>query len=184
MPTQTEKDPNIIPVRGRLSYPHLFEAKAVQKGQDAKFSCTFLMDKKIDAASIKRIEDRIKVLLSEPPLKGHKLQADKICLKDGALKDGVDGYGDKVMFVSASSDNRPHVVDQNKVPVVAQDNKPVAGNLVDGTIRLWAQSNEYGKRVNAELRTVRFLKDDGVHFGSGTPVNAEDELPDVDTVEV
>lgn len=182
MATQSA-DPNIIPVTGRLSYPHLFEAKAVKGSTKAKFSCSFLMDKKLDAAAIKKLEDRIKVLLSEAPLKGHKLPPDKICLKDGSLKDGTDGYGPGVMFVSASSEKRPVVVDRDNTPLTSADNRPYGGCYVDGSIRLWPQNNEYGKRVNAELRIVRFLKD-GEPFGGGTPVDAESELPDVDTVEV
>jgi len=38
---------------------------------------------------------------------------------------------------------------------------------------LWAQDNQFGKRVNAELLGVQFVRD-GEPFGGGKPATPED----------
>lgn len=190
--SKTQSDPNIVQVRGRLSFPNLFEPGLPKGETDPKkrfYAATFLMDKKADAEFIKKVQERINQLLAEPPLKGTKLAPDKICLRDGSMKD-YDGYGPGVMSLSAriSVDKqghleRPQLYDRSNRPITADDNMLYAGCYVDGSVRLWVQNNAQGKRVNARLRIVRHLKD-GEPFGGGTPVDAESELPDVDTVEV
>jgi hypothetical protein len=41
-----------------------------------------------------------------------------------------------------------------------------AGCYVNATIRLWGQDNQYGKRINAQLRAIQFVKK-GDAFGDG-----------------
>ena len=174
-----DQDPLIVKftkVPVRLSYPSLFEAKAFGGGTDGakpKFSAVFLLDKKRNAADIKAMQTAIAVAIREG-LKGKHPGTDKICLKDGSAKEDTDGYGPDVMFVSASSETRPGVVDKDLTPLVSADGKPYAGCYVYATIRLWAQDNKWGKRVNATLRNVQFVKD-GEPFGEKR-VAPEDEF--------
>lgn len=179
---QTAADPNIISISGRLSFPALFEAKSMDAGSKPKFSATFLMDKKKDAASIKKIQARIDALIAEK-WKGKKPAGLKVSLHDGSEKEDKEGYGPDVMYINANSDKRPVVVDRDKTPLTSADNKPYAGCYVNGSIQIWVQDNQFGKRINASLRAVQFVKD-GEPFGGGTPVDAESELPDVDDVPV
>jgi len=55
-----------------------------------------------------------------------------------------------------------------------ENGKPYAGCYVNMSIRLWAQDNQFGKRVNAQLRAVQFVKD-GEAFGD-KPVDPQKEL--------
>jgi hypothetical protein len=88
-----------------------------------------------------------------------------------------DGY--EGMFVIASNNRtRPTVVDRDLTPLVEEDGKPYSGCYVNGTITLWSQDNQYGKRVNANLRAVQFVKD-GDAFGV-KPADAEDEFDVLD----
>lgn len=148
----------------RLSYPSLFKPKAFEDGGTAKFSASFILDKKTHAKKIKEIQAAIAQLQTDA-FKGKVPKNIKICLRDGSEKEDTDGYGDGVMFISSSSSRRPPVVDRDLSPLTETDTKPYAGCFVNATVRLWVQDNQYGKRVNAELRAVQFAKD-GEAFGA------------------
>lgn len=161
----------------RLSFPALFKARAFEDGKTPKFSATFILSKKKHADLIEEIEEAIQEVIKEkwgkvkPKLKG-------VCLNDGSEKADVDGYGDDVMYIAAHSNSRVPVVSQDpSVPLAEEDGKPYAGCYVNATIRLWAQDNQYGKRINAALRAVQFYRD-GDAFGEKA-ADAEEEFKDV-----
>jgi len=146
----------------RLSYPVLFKPKAMEEGQDPKYSAAFLLDKKEHKALIAEIKTKIESLKAEKNL---KVPADKVCLKDGELKEDVDGYGPDVMFVNTSNKTRPTVVNRDRSPVTEDDGVVYGGCYVNAVIRLWAQNNSWGKRINASLEAVQFVSD-GEAFGA------------------
>jgi hypothetical protein len=158
----------------RLSFPKLFKAEAVQKGQEPKFSASFLLNKKADAAQIELIKSTIEAVKKSKW--GNSIpKGIKLCLHDGSEKEEHDGYDDTLMFVSSSSTRRPVVVDKDIRPLTAEDSKPYAGCYVNCTIRLWAQDNDFGKRINAELCAVQFARD-GEEFSGKPKINAEEEF--------
>jgi hypothetical protein len=172
-----EKDPNIIVLQNvRLSYPALFKPRSSDDNPqaDPKYSAALILDDAKDAAQIKAIQSRIDAIVKEK-FKGNAKVLKGTCLRDGAEKDGQDGYGTGTHFVSASSTRRPTVIDAKKQPLTADDNKPYAGCYVHASIRLWPQDNKYGKRVNAELRAVVFSKD-GEPLGGNVPVNVDEDF--------
>jgi len=154
----------------RLSFPSLFR-KAVFSGEETKFEATFLLDKQEHAAKIAEIEAAIDRMLQEN-LKGVKLKEDKICLKDGDDID-YDGYAGK-MSIKASNNKRPKVLDRDKTQLTEDDNRIYAGCYVNAVIELWAQNNQWGKRINANLLGVQFFKD-GEPFSDGA-VAADDDF--------
>jgi Txe/YoeB family toxin of Txe-Axe toxin-antitoxin module len=169
---------NVKIVNARLSFPAIFRPKkGPEENSKEAFSATFILDKKTNASSIKAIKDMIAQIVRDD-FKGKT--PPKICLRDGAEKE-LDGYGEDVMFISARCDRRPQVVNRDMSPLVEDDGKPYAGCYVNATVRLWAQDNKFGKRINAQLRAVQFVKD-GAPFGEGTvDVSKEFEaLPDED----
>lgn len=155
----------------RLSYPALWKAKAFGDGSEGepKFSAVALMDPatKQGKINIERIEDAIEFVKKEKWPKGApKLGPSKICLKDSEdmeeLKDGYDG----MMYLSASDAKRPRVLDADGIDVRDGDEgAPYAGCMVDMKVRVWAQDNKFGKRVNASLVAVKF-REDGDAFGA------------------
>ena len=153
----------------RLSFPSLFR-KAVFSGEETKFEGTFLLSKDGQADKIAEIEDAINDLIKDK-LKGTKLKADKICFKDGDDID-YDGYAGH-MSLKASSNKRPMVLDRDRTPLSEDDNRPYSGCYVNAIIELWAQDNNYGKRINANLLGVQFFKD-GAPFGDGVSAKADD----------
>lgn len=167
---QTEGQIVLTNVRG--SFLDIFKAKAVNDGEP-RFSANFLLDKTKDAAQIKKIGDAIRAL-EATKFKGKKLPADKVCLRDGDEKE-YDGYENQ-MFLSAANKKRPTVIDRDKTTLVEEDGKPYAGCYVNAVVRLWAQDNQFGKRINASLEVIQFVKD-GEAFGA--PKVNLDVLPDM-----
>lgn len=166
----------------RLSFPHLFKPHAFEKGKDPSYSLNAIFDPVKDVAQIKALKDAInKVAKEKWPDKMPKLKG--ICLKTSEPADGegnyTDGYGEGVQFLTAGSKTRVPIVDKDPNVVLAEDDgKPYAGCYVNLSIRLWAQDNDFGCRVNAQLLAVQFAKD-GEPFGQ-KPVDPTQEFGTVE----
>lgn len=178
MPAPNEKDPGIITLPNvRLSFPHLWTPHAMEDGQEPKFSAVFLFDNGEHAALL----DKIDAVIDRLALDEFKKKVGfKRCLRDGNDKSELEGYGDGTSFISASNKARPGVVDRRLNPVAEADGIIYAGCYVNATIRIWIQNNNWGKRANAQLRAVQFLRD-GTSFGAG-PVDATQEFQALDDV--
>jgi len=158
----------------RLSFPALFR-KATFNGEDTKYEATFLINKGGQKALIAEIEKEIKVRISDD-LKGSKLGPDKLCLRDGddASYQGYAGH----MSLKASSSKRPLVIDRDKSPLTEDDGVVYGGCYVNAVVELWAQNNNYGKRINATLLGIQFSRD-GESFSSGS-TGSEDDFDSLD----
>lgn len=164
MSTETakpDKDPNVFKLKHvRGSYLHIFKKKAA-KGQpedSAKYSATgiFDMTNEDHKAQVAAIRKRIDELVTTE-LKLKKLPADKICLRDGSEKD-ANGYGDGTFFLAASNNKKPKVFTQDKSPMDPDDPRMFSGVYVNLVVRLWAQNNDFGKRINASLEAVQYVR--------------------------
>lgn len=161
----------ILIKNARLSYPSLFK-KSVYEGKEGKYEATFLIDKK-DEALKKQIDNEISKLLLESKV---KVNPEKFCIKDGDESE-KEGYQGNWSF-KASSDRRPQVIDRDKTPLTADDEKFYAGCYVNAVVDLWVQNNGYGKRVNSNLYGVQFLKD-GEPLGNSS-IDVIDDFEDLD----
>jgi len=146
----------------RLSFPSLFNMATFGGESTGKYEATFILDKKEHAATIKELQAAIEKL-SKDELKG-KVPSDKLCLKDGDETERAEFAGKYT--IKASTKKRPLVINRNKAPITDGDNIVYAGCYVNGIISLWAQNNQYGKRINAQLDGVQFVRD-GDPFGDG-----------------
>jgi hypothetical protein len=166
----------------RLSFPHLFKAKAFSKEQEAKFQATFLLDPsdKDHAAAIKQIKKAAKAVLiekfGEMPEKGDY----KLCFgmaKDHPKKKKYEGY-EGMFYIATSNTIAPNCIDRRKQEVVESDGVLYAGAYVHTNITLWPQDHpQGGKGVNANLRIVQFFRD-GDAFG--TAKASADEMDEVE----
>jgi hypothetical protein len=150
-----------------LSYPHLFEPYSGGPGdngqpQKAKYSATFHLDKASQADLIKAVIGKIKECAATTwPIQPGKKQflppSDKLCLRDGdqANDEEVEGK----WTLKASEISKPYVVDQQRRPLASEDDKMYPGAIVNLVVRFWGQDNKFGKRVNANLIGVQFVKD-------------------------
>lgn len=155
----------------RLSFPSVFR-KAEFDGNVGKFEGTFLFDKS-DTKTKAMLDEAIEAAIAEAKV---KVPSDKRCLKDGDESD-YDGYADHWSFKAASS-KRPTVIDRDKTPIVEEDEKIYAGCYVNAVVDLWIQNNKFGKRVNANLYGIQFVKD-GEPFGLGA-TDVSDDFDDLE----
>lgn len=183
----------------RLSYPHLWKPQDGMLGDDGKlqpgkFGAQLIIDPetphgKLSLKKLKAAKEA--VILEQWGAKPPPLGAAKLCTKkyappvdeEGDIdEENVDpAYVDKY-FVSARNKDQPSIVDINKDDegkwrrLKESDGKPYGGCYVNAVVRLWAQDNGYGKRVNAALEVVQYYRK-GEAFGAG-PVNPDDLLDD------
>ena len=159
----------------RLSYPHLFRPKGFGKKNegDPKFSATAIIDPdtKAGAAALELLDDAIAYVREEKwGKKQPKIKGDRICLREG---DSDEDETDGMMICTASNLKRPLTLDENGDEVVEADDVIYGGCYVDMIIRVWAQDNDYGQRVNASLEGVKFRKD-GQAFSAAFKTSADD----------
>lgn len=146
----------------RLSFPSLFHTAQFGGDDTGKYEATFILDKTEHADVIKTIKAQIDRLMKEE-LKA-KVPSDKIALKDGDESGRPEMQG--CYTIKASTKKRPLVINRDKSPITAEDNVIYAGCYVNAIISLWAQNNQWGKRINASLDGVQFVRD-GEAFGDG-----------------
>lgn len=164
----------------RLAFPALFEAKTVNGEGDPAFSATLLMASNHPA--VKQLRDAFEAIGKDkwaakwPTVKKELETKDRLALHDGDAKADYAGFEGN-LFVSSRNKTRPLVIDADKSPLTIQDGRPYAGCYVNASIELWAQDNNYGKRINATLRGVQFLRDGDAFAGGGAA--SDDEFDDV-----
>lgn len=87
----------------------------------------------------------------------------------GEVYDGFEGS----FSLGARSAQRPLVIDRDKSPLVPSDGRPYPGCYVNAQVDIWAQDNSFGRRINAQLSGVQFLRD-GDAFSGGAPAKPSD----------
>lgn len=160
----------------RLAFPNIFEPKASESGS-LQFSAAFIvapdhpglieMEKVIDEVG------KDKWGAKWPTIKKELKAGDKLLTHDGDSKASLAGYEGNIFF-NAYNSVRPTVLDRDKTPLVAADGKPYSGCYVNVIIDVWAQENQYGKRVNAQLQGLQFVKDGEAFAGGGVAADAAD----------
>ena len=168
-----------IKINGRLSFPALFEAEQYQGQGDFSYAATFLIKEGSDSDKV--VRDAIKQVATDKwkdktpgVLKGLHNNKQLCCYYDGDIV-GKDGY-DGMMVLSAKrkqADGRPDVRDRDATPLTEKDGKPYAGCYVVGIVEIWAQDNNYGKGIRAQLLGVQFVKD-GEAFSKASKATDDD----------
>ena len=174
--------------KARLAFPAIFKAESVMGG-DPRFSAVFIIDPEKQADLVKDIQATISKVAEEKW--GAKASATlkqimakgNLFFRDGADKPDYDGF-EGMMYISAASrpNQRPLVLDGNKTPLTEEDGKPYGGCYVNASIEVWAQDNNFGKRINAQLRGVQFVADGEAFGGGGSPASA-DEFPEIEATD-
>ncbi|MEE9923714.1 MAG: DUF2815 family protein [Brucella anthropi] len=184
---EKKKDPARVQLKNvRLSFADIYKAKRYggsdgESQSEPKFSANALLDPdtREGKANIAKMEDAIDYVIDTHKWSGGKtpkFPEAKLPLRDGSNMD-YDGY-DGMMFVSATNAKKPRILDSDKVDVQEGDDEaPYSGCFVDMIVRVWAQDNKFGKRINASLEGIRF-RDDGDAFGAA-PLDP-DEFDDDD----
>lgn len=166
----------------RISFPALDEPATFGDG-DPAYQAKFIIEP--DSAEVKMLDDAI-VAVAKDQWKDKAdsvlalLKEDKkLCFLHGPYrnKSGEPYLGFEGKFsLSTRAKNQPTVFDQfgneikDKRDIKA---KIYSGCYVHAKVNVWAQDNQYGRRVNASIDGVMFAKE-GTAFGGSTPATAAD----------
>lgn len=186
----------------RLSFADLFKPGKPQKNDDGelvpgKYKANLLIPKKgnpdyekdpVNAqANLKKLKaaaEQVKV--DKWNDKVPKLKPEKVFLRDGDGEDW-DGY-ELTYYVSANNPNQPVLVDRKKdakgkwIELTVANGGPkllYSGCYVNAIVRIWAQDNSFGKRLNASLESVQFVKH-GEAFSGAKPVDPNEKFDDME----
>ena len=164
--------------------PGLFEAQTVKSGEGKPaFSCTLILPP--NHAQIKEITAEMKRVASEKwgkeaaKVYSSLEKTDKLAIHDGDAKPDYEGYPGN-LFISARNQTRPTVKDRDGMTnLVKADGRPYSGCYIHAIIDIWAQDNQFGKRINASIPGAQFIRD-GDSFGGGSRVASDDEFESED----
>lgn len=151
----------------RLSFPNLFR-KASFQGNETKYEATFIVPKEGNEKWHKDVMAQIDASLASAKM---KVTAEKMFIKDGDTLDRPEYEG--AWVIKASNSKRPTTIDRDRTVLVEEDEKFYAGCYVNASIDIWLQNNQFGKRVNANLLGVQFIKD-GESFEGDFVAKADD----------
>jgi hypothetical protein len=158
----------LIKIAGaRLSFPRLFTPKSFRPNQEARFEATFLLDptNEAHAAMIDKIDAVADAIAKEKW--GDELPK-KLVRCYGMAEDldkTYDGYeGQWLIATSTPISQPPTIIDRGLRELKKNDDGvepriPYAGCFVNTNVTLWTMSNEFGTRINANLRIVQFVSD-------------------------
>lgn len=162
----------------RLSYANVFEARAMQEGQEPKYSAQIIISK--DHPQIKELKKAIYEVAKDkfPKLvKDNKIPAKlKTPLRDGDEErdDEPEVYGG-MYFFNASNKKRPTVVDRDKTPLTEDDKVIYSGCYCNVIVDVYGFDTAGNKGVAAALCGVQFKKDGEALGGKGVTADDFDE---------
>lgn len=171
-----------------VAFPVLFTAKSF-RDSDPAFSASFLFDDNTKVVNMETGETGDIALLKQSIIKVAKdkwpqeftniiktlAAQDKLPYHDGDLKSKYEGFAGRV-YLSARSKARPITLDRDGSALSETEGKIYSGARVNARVDLWAQDNQYGKRVNASLKGVQFEADDKPLAGDAPASPDEFEL--------
>ena len=164
----------------RASYLYCFEpytAKPSPQNPNPSpvFTCHFLMAP--DHPDLKKVAAAIEAVGSAHQWKGGltwemaKAQIkgkDALCLHRGDVtKAGAPEYAG-LYFLSGNNKKRFTIIDGDRSPLTAADGRPYSGCYVNAIVDIYAQDNSFGKRINATITGIQFLRH-AEAFGGGAP---------------
>jgi hypothetical protein len=164
----------------RISFPSLFEAKAVNGEGEPRFSAVFVVEpgsenakllaQTLNAVAKEKWGAKAENILTDLKAKGRVCYLERPKTnQSGEVYDGFEG----MHHISASNTARVQVIDRDTSPLTPADGRPYGGCFVDASIDVWTQDNSWGKRINAKLRWVQF-RGDGDAFSGGAPVSQDE----------
>jgi hypothetical protein len=167
----------------RLAFPNLFRPTAGPQGGEPAYNAAFILPK--DHPQIGEIRAAMQAVAKAKWGEKAKatyelmLKKDHVALHDGDNKPDLTGYPDNY-YINARNKTRPLVVDRNRAPLDGTTGRPYSGCYVNVILELWAQDNDFGKKINASLGGVQFYAD-GDSFSGGRPasVDAFDDISDI-----
>lgn len=178
-----------VTIQGRLAFPVLSEPEQFQGQGKPRYSATIIFepgsdsDKKVlsamrAAAANKWGEDKADKAVTA------LTKAMRTAYIDGDTKAEYEGFeGHMAVSAHAQENQPPALVVTKNGENVRLDRKTqgviYAGCYVNAIVDFWAQDNQWGKRINAQICGLQFVRD-GDSFGGGGPAVSEDDFEAID----
>lgn len=159
----------------RVSFPHVFEAHTGFEGQEPKFSIVMLFPKKVDLSALKKAAFNAAVEKFGPKEKWPKNM--RMPFRDGDEKADLSGY-EGTWFVTATSKQRPGVINQKREPITKEDESFYAGCYARATLIAFAYDKAGNKGVSFSLQNVQKLRDGEQFSGRRAAADEFDEVED------
>ena len=174
----SEDNLKVVTPVARLSFPSLFKAtkpKGAPAEQEPKYGCTLLFEEGEDLTALKRAAAQaIKDKWGDEKPKDLRLP-----FRDQGEKD-YDGYEDGAIFITASSKQRPGVVD-GKLNRIEDEEDIYPGCFVRASVRAFAYGGKgtgFKPGVSFGLQNIQKVKD-GEQLGGR--MKPEDEFEKVES---
>jgi len=171
--------PQIITPYATLSFPNLFAPRARAEGTEPVYSVSLLFDDKAQQTpEFKAMQKAVEEVIKEKFPKGNRNQLYN-SFRDGGEKSGqYAGYEEGVIFISASSNRKPPVIDARKQPVLLAE-QVWPGQLVRAALNPFWFDKAGNKGVSWGLNSVQIVKADRPRIdGVVSPEKAFPDLPE------
>lgn len=154
----------------RVSYPNVFKAKAFNSDQEEKYSIVMLFPKSEDLNALKRAAFNAATEKWGPKEKWPK--GLRMPFRDGDEK-GDPTYAEQI-FVSASSKQRPGIINQRKEPIHEDEaDQFYAGCYARATLRAFSYDMKGNRGVSFGLQNLQKVADGDAFSGKK---RAEDDF--------
>ncbi len=173
----TKSKTKVLTGKVRASYANVWEPKAIEEGQQEKYSVSLLIPKS-DTKTLSKIEAAIKVALEEGKAKfgGKVPKVFKNPLRDGDDERPDDENYEGMMFVNANSTRKPQIVDSNVEEIIDRD-EFYSGCYCRATVNFYAFNVSGNKGIAAGLGNLQKLED-GERLSGGA--SAEQDFGEID----
>lgn len=163
----------VVTGKVRFSYANVWEPRAMEGSDRAKYSVSILIPK-TDSATLSRVKEAIDTALKEGIAKlGGKIPPTwKNPLRDGDIERPDNPEYAEHMFVNANSDNRPGIVDVNLNPIIEKEDF-YSGCYGRASINFYAFNTNGNKGVACGLNNLQKLAD-GERLSGGS--SAEEDF--------
>lgn len=163
----------------RLSFPALFEKRAFagQKEEDAKYRMVMVFPKATDLTALKAVVR--KAAEKKWPDAATRPKDLRSPFRDGSEKKDTAGFGPDVIFISASTKDRPGIVNRNLEDIIDRE-EVYAGCYCRATITPWAYDQAGNRGVSFFINNIQKLRD-GDPLSSRVSAEKDfDALPEAD----
>lgn len=182
----------------RMSFPHLTKPSQVKGEGKPAFSAAFILEKDSPEyeANVAALEAAMKYAAKEKWAAKAEVfykemeKNNRLALRDGDTKMSIEGYAGNMFLNARSAASSPPTLVRRDRSVISRqvvdgsaesDIELYGGCYVNVILNIWAQDNDYGKRINASLAGVQFYAQ-GVPF-VGSPVANTDDFDELEPLD-
>lgn len=172
----------------RLASMNLFTPSAYEKDKDPEYFVRALIKKgdKAETQIVEAVKDLYKRAWPSDAQVAYKKAkaANRILLHDGDEQADKDGFDETVVYMNASSKDRPLIIGRNRKPVGEEDGLFYPGCYGNLKVQLYTWENVKGRGVGVDFLGLQFAKNGEALETSGGGASADpDDFPEIDEEE-